>query len=124
MYCTLRESQGDVLTRKCDRRGSQRGLRTRKIDVHLRTPHVHYLEYLAEQTGVSLSGAFGSIIEKHAALALMSYKPPRKEEKHLSIEPGHADILSKLAVQQGLRKADIARRLIEEAMASDGVLSS
>ena len=114
--------QGEVLTRKCDKRGSQRGRRTMRLNVCLRTPHVHYLEDLAEQTGMSVSGAFGSIVEKHAFLALMSYKPPRKEEKYLTIEPGHADILTRLATQQGLYKADIARRLIEAAMAGDEVV--
>ena len=87
--------------------------------MHLRTPHVHYLEYLAEQLGVSLSGAFGSVVEKHAVLALISYKPPRKERRHLSIEPEHAVALARLANQQGLCKADAARRLIEQAMALD-----
>ncbi len=101
------------------KRGPKRGRRTTTIDISLRTPHVHYLEYLAEQQGLSVSGAFGFIVEKHAALALLTYKPPRKEKKHLLIEPRHADILDKLAIRSGLFKADIARRLIDEAMAKD-----
>lgn len=93
------------------------------IVIGLRTPHIHYLEYLAEQTGVSLSEAFGSVVEKQAALALLSYKPPRKEKKHFVIDPRHAEILDKLAVKSGLFKADIARRLIDEALANDRSLT-
>lgn len=92
------------------------------IGLHLRAPHVDYLERLAEQTGVSLSDAFGMVIEKNAALALLTYKPPRKEYKHFTITPRHTEILEKLAVRSGLFKADIARRLIDEEIASDRVL--
>lgn len=99
--------------------GSKRGLRTSRIDISLRTPHLHYLEYLAEQAGTSISGAFGVIVERHAAAALLTYKPPRKEKKELSIDPRHAAILDKLAVKSGLFKADIARRLIDQAIAQD-----
>jgi len=93
------------------------------IDLDLRTPHIHYLEYLAEQTGLSLSDAFGTIIEKNAALALLTYKPPRKEKKHFTIDPRHAEVLERLAVRAGLFKADIARRMIDEAIANDRSLS-
>ena len=92
------------------------------IDLSLRTPHVHYLEYLAEQHGLSVSGAFGFILEQHASLVMLNYKPPRKRRKHLSIDPKHADILDRLAVRSGLLKADVARRLIDEAMAKDEVV--
>lgn len=99
-----------------------RGARTAHIVAYLRTQHVHYLEFLAEQLGVSLSGAFGSVIEKHGAIVLTSYLPPRKETKHFRIEPRHAELISRIAMRQGLPKADIARRLIEEAMAQDEVV--
>lgn len=59
------------------------------------------------------------IVERHAAAALLTYKPPRKEKKELSIDPRHAAILDKLAVKSGLFKADIARRLIDQAIAQD-----
>lgn len=104
------------------KRGPRCGRQTTTIDLSLRTPHVHYLEYLAEQHGLSVSGAFGLILEKHTSLTLLSYKPPRKEKKHLLIDPRHAEILERLAVRSGLFKADIARRLIDEAMARDEVV--
>ena len=96
--------------------------RNKRIDLGLRTPHVNYLEYIAEQEGTSVSAAFGAILEKHAGAALANYKPPRKHLKALSIDPRHVEILSKLATKHGLFGYDMARRLIEEAIAPDKVV--
>lgn len=105
------------------KRGPRRGVQTGRIDVILRTPHIHYLEFLAEQHGLSISGALGRILDKHADLALSTTKkPPRKEPKHLLLEPRHAEILDKLSVRYGLFKADIARRLIDAAMEQDDMV--
>lgn len=97
----------------------RRSTRSEVIDVQLRAPHVHYLEYLAEQAGISVSSAFESILEKQAALALLAYKPPRKRRMSFSLNPKNAEVLDRLAVKAGLFKADIARRLIDEALAND-----
>lgn len=108
--------ESDLVVIYAKKKRVQGDLAYKTIFIGLRSPHVQYLERIARQRGLSVSGAFGLIVEENAFSELPNAKPPRKETKHLLINPKHAAILDKLAIRSGLYKADIARRLIDEAM--------
>ena len=93
--------------------------RKRRVEIGLRSQHIHYLEYLAEQNGVSLSVAFSQIISRYAVTSSATRKPPRKRRQDVVLDSRHVALLDRLALEQGLFRADVARRLIDAAIAED-----
>lgn len=89
------------------------------IDVTLRDPHVAYLERLAEREEISVSAAFANILEQRAIGMGTTERPPRKARKHFSITEPHLALLDRLTVRLGLKRSDVARRLIDWAMAEE-----
>lgn len=90
------------------------------VDVRLRSREVAYLEYLAERDEISVSKAFGLVVERHAQSAeTLPRRPIRKVRSHFWMKPEHLVILDRLAVKWGVFRSDVARRLIGQALAED-----
>lgn len=90
----------------------------------LRTQQIDYLEYLAERDDTNLSRAFGRIIERKIVV-----QPPteqarasRKLRKTLTLLPSHLEMIDQMSESLGLPRSDIARRLIDEALAKDSTI--
>lgn len=89
------------------------------VDLRLRTQQALYLRRAAERDDVTLSDVFANIVERYAEIARHAPRSPRKDRCHVSISPEHLTILNKLSVMWGLSRSDVARRLIDGAVASD-----
>lgn len=90
------------------------------LGVYLRTPQARYLRSLADREDITISRAMEMVIEQEAIASLDGNRPPpRKERMCFSLNPIHAAILGRLSIQLGLRKSDVARRLIDGAAAND-----
>lgn len=84
------------------------------ITVGLRTAHRRYLRRMADHQDISLSDAFGAILDEYASV-LPSAQAPRKELTHLRLDAPRIAILNKLSATMAVSKAEVARRIIDEA---------
>jgi hypothetical protein len=90
-----------------------------RIDVFLRTRHAAYLRRLANREDVSLSRAFAMVVEDILPAPTPTNSPAKVRAK-MVICPENLAVLDKLARDGGISRSDVARRLIDEAMASEG----
>lgn len=90
------------------------------MDFVLRTQQIQYLEYLAERADISISEAFGRVIERSLeAIRIEASQPAQKIRKHLTVEHAHIAFIDSLAIKWGLPRSDVARRVIDMALAED-----
>lgn len=90
------------------------------LDVRLRTQQARYLERVKEREGLSLSRVFGEILARYTAeVATLPIKPTQKARRHLWIEPRELEILNRLSIKWGVSKGEVARRVIDAAIAED-----
>lgn len=96
------------------------GTRIAAVDLTLRTQQIVYLEYLSERDDSPLSHALGKIIDKAMLVIVLEQgRPTRKVRKHFSMSPAHVAFIDRLSVKWGIPRSDVARRLIDEALAKD-----
>lgn len=91
-----------------------------RTHIDLRTRQVQYLEYIAERDDISISHAMQKVIE--SAIDKIYVDPPLNAQKirlHLTVAPKCDTYLKLLASRWGIRKSDVARRLIDDAAARD-----
>jgi hypothetical protein len=92
----------------------------KRIQLTLRTGHVTYLEYLAERGKMTIHDAIeGLLIQQAPTVCAQSFPPPRKELIHVWLSFEALAVLDKKAIQAGLERSDIARRLIDETQSHD-----
>lgn len=90
------------------------------VDLTLRTQQVEYLEYLSDRDESSLSYAMAKIIAKaKLVIVLEQGRPAQKIRKHLTLSEAHVGFIDRLAVTWGIPRNDVARRLIDAALATD-----
>jgi len=94
------------------------------IDVYLRTQHVEYIEQVAREEDTSFSAAFAIVLQRYAEAlrpspGRVTRRLTRKARKHLPIDPEHLAMLDGLAVQHGVSRSDISRRLIGEVIEAE-----
>lgn len=87
------------------------------VTLHLRTRQARFLSEVASREDISLSRALARVIESYKPNPTGALPPPRarKAMRHLAITPSHLAVLDKLALDWGLTRTDVARRLIDEA---------
>lgn len=95
-----------------------------RLDIYLRSQQANYLEYMAERDESSLSAAFASILETYGnAARYQTRAPTRKVRKHIILRPLHMSILDALVLQWGIRRAEVARALLDEARRQDKTIN-
>lgn len=82
--------------------------------VWLRTPHLRYLRRVAEHQDIPISHVFGAILDEYASIS-ESAQTPRKELVHLRLNVERIAVWNRLSVTMGVSKAEVARRIIDEA---------
>lgn len=84
--------------------------------IHLRTPHMRYLRTVAERESMTLSGVFATIIAYHGDVMMQSPLRVEKVPLHVFMTSDQLAILDRLAVLWGVKRSEVARRLIDQAM--------
>ena len=87
----------------------------------LRSHHAYYLRRLAERDDVSISQAFRGILEHARANAFGTPPtlPARLRRSCIMVSSEQLLALDAMAVQCGLTRSEVARRLIDSAMAEE-----
>lgn len=81
----------------------------------LRTQHVAYLRDAARWGNLDISKAFGAAIDAATGAACKAGSTGKPLRVHVSIKSGHLAILDRMAIETGLSRSEVARRLIDEA---------
>ena len=93
-----------------------------RVDVLIRTHQHRWLRGIAEREEVSISRVFGALIERFTPPD--PPRPPPKEcRAHVVILPHHLAILDRLAIEAGVNRSEMARRLIDGALIADREVS-
>lgn len=86
----------------------------------MRSQQSYYLEQIARRDETKLSHVFGAIVERYATVVFLTpSRTPRKARRNFWLQPEPLALLGQLVAQQGLDKSEIARRLIDAAMADE-----
>jgi len=121
IYATY--SQPEIIAVGRKRLPPEEHKKTPRLTLCLRTQQVDYLEYIAERDDIPLSRAFWSVLDRHAEIAqLRPRRPSQKAMKHLTLDDPHRAILERLSVRFGIPLVEVSRRVIDEALASDGTI--
>lgn len=92
----------------------------RRIQLTLRTGQLTYLEYLAEQSRITIHDALNILLmAQHKIETAAANIPPRKERINVWLSPEALLLLDQSAVRSGLERSDIARRLIDDTQSRD-----
>ena len=89
-----------------------------RLDVVLRTHQHTWLRGVADRQDTSISRVFGTLIESRPA-PMRSRSPPKESRAHVVILPHHLAMLDRLAIEAGVNRSEMARRLIDEALTQD-----
>lgn len=99
----------------------------REVELNLKSRHVDYLRSRSLRNQTTLSSSFRTIIDERATHMLSEAKqgtPSTKSPMGLSLREDQISLLDALAMQLGVWRVEVARRLIDEAMAEDALMSS
>jgi hypothetical protein len=91
-----------------------------RVNLYLRSRQIQYLEYLAERHECALSHAVGRIVGRaRQTTDLEVGRPAQKECRHFSLDQTHIGFIDLLAAKWGVNRSEVARRLIDDALARD-----
>lgn len=90
------------------------------VEFILRTQQADYLRYIADRDSTTLSAAFGAIVENYRSRQMpLQARSPQKIRTQLYVATIDRDFLDGLAIVLGVYRSDVARRLIDDAVARD-----
>lgn len=90
------------------------------LDLYLRSPQAEYLERLMERRATDLSSVVRELVKQKMSAGTGEQKQsPRKVRKHIVIAPRLLAFVDAMAAREGLMRADVFRRLIDEARANE-----
>jgi hypothetical protein len=90
----------------------------RTIDVLLRTHQHSWLRGVARRDEVSISKVFGGLIEALAPQPI-GRAPTKEYRAHVVITGANLLALERRAVEAGINRSEMARRMIDEALLAD-----
>lgn len=90
------------------------------VTVRLTSPQLEHLKQLSQWDDKSLSRCLGEIIERQGGgIRYFPRRPPKNVPVNFVINLPHLVVLDRLAIFWGITRSEVARRLIDSALASN-----
>jgi len=95
-----------------------------RIVVSLRSPEERYLRHQAELALESVSSIFRTIVERYGAPGPVPQPSARKARQCIVVTDKTLATIDRLAVEWGVDRSEVSRRLIDRAQKDDPIILS
>lgn len=95
-----------------------------RIVVSLRSPEERYLRHCADLGVESVSSVFRSIVDRYGAAGPVPQPSARKSRQCIAVTESTLSTIDRLAVEWGVDRSEVSRRLIDRAQKDDPIILS